>query len=65
MALKRDVRTFIAIVLPENRKMLHLFRDLGLPERLRYEDGTDYVEIDLSPSQKASDRRAGASGPQG
>ena len=44
--------------------MLHLFRDLGLPERLRYEDGTDYVEIDLSPSQKASDRRAGASGPQ-
>jgi L-amino acid N-acyltransferase YncA len=50
-ALKRGVRTFTAIVLPQNRKMLHLFRDLGLPERLRYdyEDGTDYVEIDLSP----------------
>ena len=64
MALKRDVRTFIGIVLPETRKMLHLFRDLGLPERLRYEDGTDYVEIDLSAPQKASDRRAGASGPQ-
>jgi hypothetical protein len=29
--------------------MLHLLRDLGLPERLRYEDGTDYIEIDLSP----------------
>jgi len=49
-ALKRDVRTFTAIVLPQNSGMLHLLRDLGLPERLRYEDGNDYVEIDLSPS---------------
>jgi L-amino acid N-acyltransferase YncA len=62
-ALKRDVRTFIGIVLPENRKMLHLFRDLGLPERSRYEEGTDYIEIDLSPPQNTSDRTAGASGP--
>jgi hypothetical protein len=30
---------------------VHLLRDLGLPERLRYEDGTDYVEIDPSPPQ--------------
>src|SRR5215212_7138875 len=66
-ALKRGVRTFVGIVLPENRKMLHLFRDLGLPERLRYDydDGTDYVEIDLSPPQNTSDRTAGVSGPQG
>ena len=66
-ALKRDVRTFTAIVLPENRKMLYLLRDLGLPERVRYdyEDGTDYVEIDLSPPQHTSDRTAGVSGPQG
>jgi RimJ/RimL family protein N-acetyltransferase len=66
-ALKRDVRTFTAIVLPENRKMLYLLRDLGLPERVRYdyEDGTDYVEIDLSPPQDTSDRTAGVSGPQG
>ena len=56
-ALNRDVRTFIAIVLPENRKMLHLFRDLGLPERLRYDydDRSDYVEIDLSPPQDAAE----------
>jgi L-amino acid N-acyltransferase YncA len=64
-ALKRGVRTFTAIVLPQNRKMLHLFRDLGLPERLRYEDGADYVEIDLSPPQNTSDHTAGAAGPQG
>jgi hypothetical protein len=53
-------------VLPQNRGMLHLLRGLGLPERLRYEeDGTDYIEIDLSPPQTASDRTAGANGPQG
>ena len=65
-ALKRGVRTLVGIVLPQNRKMLHLFRDLGLPERLRYDydDGTDYVEIDLTPVQNATDRRAGTSGPQ-
>src|SRR5215218_7049149 len=65
-ALKRGVRTLVGIVLPQNRKMLHLFRDLGLPERLRYDydDGTDYVEIDLTPAQNATDRRAGTSGPQ-
>jgi RimJ/RimL family protein N-acetyltransferase len=64
-ALKRGVRTFTGIVLPENTRMLHLLRGLGLPERLRYEDGTDYVEIDLSPPHNTSDRTAGASGPQG
>jgi RimJ/RimL family protein N-acetyltransferase len=64
-ALNRGIRTFTAIVLPENARMLHLLRGLGLPERLRYEDGTDYVEIDLSPPQNTSDRTAGASGPQG
>src|SRR5215212_3822796 len=65
-ALKRDVRIFTAFVLPENTRMLHLLRGLGLPERLRYEeDGTDYVEVDLPPPQDTSDRTAEASGPQG
>jgi GNAT superfamily N-acetyltransferase len=50
-ALKRGVRAFTGIVLPENARMLHLLRDLNLPERLRYEDGIEYVEIDLSPPQ--------------
>jgi L-amino acid N-acyltransferase YncA len=47
-ALKRDVTVFTAVVLPENKRMLHLLRDLGLPERLRYEDGVEYVEIELA-----------------
>src|SRR5919107_603159 len=65
-AQNRDVRTFTAFVLPQNTRMLHLLRALGLPERLRYEDdGTDYVEIDLPPPRNTSDRTEGASGPQG
>jgi GNAT superfamily N-acetyltransferase len=65
-AQKRDVRIFTAFVLSQNRGMLHRLRGLGLPERLRHEeDGTDYIEIDLTPPQNASDRTAGASGPQG
>ena len=63
-ALKRGVRTFTGIVLPENTRMLHLLRDLGLPERLRYEDGTDFIEIDLSPPQNTSARTAETGGPQ-
>ena len=47
-ALKRDIRVFTAVVSPENTRMLHLLRDLGLPERLRYEDGLEYVEIELA-----------------
>ena len=54
-AQRRDVRIFTAFVLPQNRGMLHLLRDLGLPERSRYEDGADYIEIDLSPPQPLMD----------
>jgi RimJ/RimL family protein N-acetyltransferase len=47
-ALKRDIRVFTGVLLPENTRMLNLLRDLGLPERLRYEDGVEYVEIELA-----------------
>jgi GNAT superfamily N-acetyltransferase len=46
-AIKRGIRTFTGVVLFENRRMLNLLRDLGLPETLRYEDGIEYVEIEL------------------
>jgi RimJ/RimL family protein N-acetyltransferase len=36
-----------AYVLPENKAMLGLLRDLGLPERVRWEEGVKLVEIDL------------------
>lgn len=50
-ALRRSVRTFTGLVLPENARMLNLLRDLNLPERLRYEDGVEFVEISLLPEQ--------------
>jgi RimJ/RimL family protein N-acetyltransferase len=48
-ASKRGIRMFTGVVLPENRRMLNLLRDLDLPERLRYEEGVEYVEISLLP----------------
>ena len=47
-ALKRDIRVFTGVLLPENTRMLNLLRDLNLPERMRYQDGIEYVEIELS-----------------
>jgi hypothetical protein len=49
--LKRGIRVFTGIVLFENKRMLHLLRDLGLPEKLRYDRGIEYVEIKLSPQR--------------
>ena len=46
-ALKRGIRVLTGVVLFENKRMLNLLRDLGLPEKLRYEDGIEYVEIEL------------------
>ena len=48
-AIKRGIRVFTGMVLRENARMLNLLRDLDLPEKLRYEEGVEYVEIELSP----------------
>jgi GNAT superfamily N-acetyltransferase len=61
-ALKRGVRVFTGVVLFENKRMLNLLRDLGLPERLRYEGGVEYVEMDLVPSEGAHGDASGGSG---
>jgi GNAT superfamily N-acetyltransferase len=63
-ALKRGIRVLTGVVLFENARMLHLLRDLGLPERLRYEGGVEHVAIGLSPPKNAPDRAEEASGPQ-
>jgi RimJ/RimL family protein N-acetyltransferase len=36
-----------AYILPENKAMLGLLRDIGLPERVRWEEGVKLVEMDL------------------
>jgi GNAT superfamily N-acetyltransferase len=48
LALKRGIRVLTGVVLFENKRMLNLLRDLGLPEKLRYEQGIEHVEIELA-----------------
>jgi RimJ/RimL family protein N-acetyltransferase len=56
IAQQRGIRTFIAFTLPENGRMRHLFRDLGLPARTQWEAGAMRVEIDLAPAMQPPTR---------
>ena len=47
-ARDKGVRSFYALVMGENKRMLNIFRHLGLHERERREDGEKMVEIGLS-----------------
>lgn len=42
-----------ALVMHENAGMLHLLRSLDLPERERWEDGIEHIEIQLRPDAVA------------
>jgi RimJ/RimL family protein N-acetyltransferase len=46
-ATRRGIRSFYALVLPDNRRMLSLLRDLGLPEITHHEDGVERIEVSL------------------
>ncbi len=51
-AQDNEVRSFYALVMGKNRRMLELLRHLGLPEQERREDGnTKYVEVQLSTEE--------------
>jgi GNAT superfamily N-acetyltransferase len=52
-ARERGIGRLHALVMPENRVMLGLLRSLGLPERKRWENGVEHVEIDLRPDRAA------------
>jgi GNAT superfamily N-acetyltransferase len=47
-ARENGIRHLHALVLRENAGMLSLLRSLDLPERLRWKDGAESVELDLS-----------------
>jgi len=47
-ARENGIRHLHALVLRENAGMLSLLRSLDLPERLRWKDGVECVELDLS-----------------
>lgn len=46
-ACDKGVRFLYGLVMPENRRMLNLLRDLDLPEHERREDNVKYVEVEL------------------
>ena len=49
-ARERGVRRFVAEVLPENRRMSKVFRDVGYRADQRYKDGVLMLTMDLSPT---------------
>lgn len=52
-ARERGIERLHALVLRENRRMLGLLRSLGFPERKRWENGLEHVEIDLRSDEAA------------
>jgi L-amino acid N-acyltransferase YncA len=52
-ARENGIRHLHAMVMRENIGMLSLLRSLDLPERERWQDGAEHVEIDLVPDAAA------------
>lgn len=50
-ARKRGVKGFEALVMPQNKGMIHLLHSLDLPESVRWESGVKHFSIDLSPER--------------
>jgi RimJ/RimL family protein N-acetyltransferase len=50
-ARERGIRYFEAMVLPENRGMIHLLSSLDLPEHKRREDNVKHFSINLFPEE--------------
>src|SRR5215216_8170081 len=50
-ARDNGVRSFYALVMGKNTRMLELLRHLGLPEQERREEGVKYVEVELLSEQ--------------
>jgi RimJ/RimL family protein N-acetyltransferase len=52
-ARENGIGHLYALVMRENVGMLRLLRSLGLPERIRWQDGAERVEIDLRSTSAA------------
>jgi GNAT superfamily N-acetyltransferase len=51
------IRRFVGHVLPTNRRMLDVFRDLGFAERAAFEEGVVRVELGLEPTSRSRGAR--------
>lgn len=58
-ARNHGITTLYAIVQPDNWKMITLFRNLGLPERIIHEDDVERIELTLGQSVMGICRPAG------
>ncbi|QRZ60892.1 bifunctional GNAT family N-acetyltransferase/acetate--CoA ligase family protein [Rothia sp. ZJ932] len=52
-AHERGINRFTAEVLPENRKMLNVFKDAGYEVQREFDDGFVYVQFDIDPTEKS------------
>ncbi len=58
-ARARGIITLYAIMQADNWKMITLFRNHGLPERITYEDDVERIELSLNTSVMGTCRPAG------
>ncbi|MEV6105124.1 GNAT family N-acetyltransferase [Streptomyces sp. NPDC051940] len=52
-ARERDIRRFVAEVLPNNTKMIKVFTDAGYTQKRTFEDGVVRLQFDLEPTEKS------------
>jgi acyl-CoA synthetase (NDP forming)/RimJ/RimL family protein N-acetyltransferase len=52
-ARENDIHRFVAEVLPQNRKMIRVFRDAGYEVSHRYEDGVISLSFQIDPTEKS------------
>ena len=52
-ARENGVHRFVAEVLPQNRKMMSVFRDAGYEVRHRYDDGVISLSFQIDPTEKS------------
>lgn len=52
-ARENDIHRFVAEVLPQNRKMIAVFRDAGYEVSHRYEDGVISLRFQIDPTEKS------------
>ncbi|MQS07647.1 GNAT family N-acetyltransferase, partial [Streptomyces alkaliphilus] len=50
-ARERDIRGFVAEVLPANSKMIKVFTDAGYSQRRSFVDGSVHLTLDLEPTE--------------
>ncbi|MQA93653.1 MAG: GNAT family N-acetyltransferase [Streptosporangiales bacterium] len=54
-ARERGLKRFVADVLPENRRMINVFREAGYTAQQKFDDGVIRLTLDLSPTETSEE----------